>query len=162
MIVYSQGSVSPPALIWPSPWGGRCPSAHTGADEETDFGLDSLCAGGYFAAPAASSFLPGQKGTKEPPRGGRNRQERRCRPCLHAAHPLDPHYGGYPLGQAEYFRRAKFEWLSAISSGPLGPGFAKIAAAAVPRLRLTLPGQRSGSVFRRRGGCLHPPVSLPL
>ena len=63
-----------------------------------------------FAAPAASSFLHGQKGTKEPPRGGRNRQKRRCRPCLHAAHPLDPHYGGYPLGQAEYFRRAKSEW----------------------------------------------------
>ena len=25
--------------------------------------------------------------------------------------PPDPHYGGYPLGQAEYFRRAKMEWL---------------------------------------------------
>ena len=47
-----------------------------------------------FAAPAASSFLHGQKGTKEPPRGGRNRQERRCRPCLHAAHPLDPRFTG--------------------------------------------------------------------
>ena len=35
----------------------------------------------------------------------------------------DPYYGGYPLSQAKHFRRAKSEWLSAISSGPLGPGF---------------------------------------
>ena len=56
-----------------------------------------------FAAPAASSFLHGQKGTKEPPRGGRNRQERRCRPCLHAAHPLDPRLRGLPLGPGKVF-----------------------------------------------------------
>ena len=74
--------------------------------------------------------------------------------------PWTPVYGGYPLGQAEHFRRAKSEWLSAISSGPLGPGFAKIAAAAVPRLRLTLPSQRSRSVFRRRGGTPGPPVAV--
>ena len=76
--------------------------------------------------------------------------------------PWTPVYGGYPLGRAKHFRRAKSEWLSAISSGPLGPGFAKIAAAAVPRLRLAWPNQRFGAVFRRRGGCPHPPVSLPL
>ncbi len=54
-----------------------------------------------------------------------------------------PHYGGSPLGQTENFRRAKMEWLSAIPPGPLGPGFAKIAAAAVPQQRLTLPNQRA-------------------
>ena len=35
----------------------------------------------------------------------------------------DPYYGSYPLSQTKNFRRAKSEWLSAISSGPLGPGF---------------------------------------
>ena len=35
----------------------------------------------------------------------------------------DPYYGSYPLSQTKHFRRAKSEWLSAISSGPLGPGF---------------------------------------
>ena len=45
------------------------------------------------------------------------------------------------MGQAENFRRAKMEWLSAIPPGPLGPGFAKIAAVAVPQQRLALPNQ---------------------
>ena len=49
---------------------------------------------GYFAAPAASDFLDGQKVTKEPLGGGRNRQKRLRRPCLHAARPLGPRYGG--------------------------------------------------------------------
>ena len=57
--------------------------------------------------------------------------------------PWTPVYGGYPLGRAKHFRRAKSEWLSAISSGPLGPGFAKIAAAAIPQLRLAWLSQRS-------------------
>ena len=34
------------------------------------------------------------------------------------------------------FRRTKSEWLSAISPGPLGPEFAKIAGDAVQTLRL--------------------------
>ena len=55
----------------------------------------------------------------------------------------DPIYGGYPLSRAEYFRRAKSEWLSAIPPGPLGPGFAKMIAGAVPAMRLALPNQRS-------------------
>ena len=42
---------------------------------------------GSFAAPAASDFLDGQKVTKEPLGGGRNRQKRLRRPCLHAARP---------------------------------------------------------------------------
>ena len=60
------------------------------------------------------------------------------------------------------FRRAKFEWLFAIPSGPPGPGFAKIAAGAVPLPRLALPSKRSRCWIRRRGGCPHPPASLPL
>ena len=47
-----------------------------------------------FAAPAASDFLDGQKVTKDPLGGGRNRQKRLRRPCLHAARPLGPRYGG--------------------------------------------------------------------
>ena len=65
-----------------------------------------------FAAPAASSFLHGQKGTKEPPRGvgaiGRNGV---AAPASMPPTPWTPVYGGYPLGQAEHFRRAKSEWL---------------------------------------------------
>ena len=36
---------------------------------------------GSFAAPAASDFLDGQKVTKEPLGGGRNRQDRQSRPA---------------------------------------------------------------------------------
>ena len=91
--------------------------------------------------------------------GGRNRQERRCRPCLHAALPLEPPLRGTRTCEVEQnFRRAKMERLSAVPSGPLGPGFAKIAAAAAPQPRLALPNQRLRCGFRRRGGCPHPPA----
>ena len=39
--------------------------------------------------------------------------------------PPDPCYGGYPLKWAKHFRRAKSEWRSAISPGPLGPWVCK-------------------------------------
>ena len=51
-----------------------------------------------FAAPAASDFLDGQKVTKEPLGGGRNRQKRLRRPCLHVAYPWTPFCGGRQLG----------------------------------------------------------------
>ena len=41
---------------------------------------------------------------------------------------------------------------SALPSGPLGPGFAKIAAGAIQKLRLGFPNQRSRCWIRRRGG----------
>ena len=41
------------------------------------------------------------------------------------------------------FRRAKSEWLSAVQSGPLGPGCSKIAVCAVPVPRLALPSRCS-------------------
>ena len=56
----------------------------------------------------------------------------------------------YLLGFA-IFPARKNGVVSAISSGPLGPGFAKIAATAISQLRLSLPNQRSRSVFPRRG-----------
>ena len=115
--------------------------------------------GGSFAAPAASDFLDGQKVTKDPPGGGRNRQKRLRRSCLHVARPLEPPLRGTRTCEVEQnFRRAKSERLSAVPSGPLGPGFAKIAAAAAPQPRLALPNQRLRCDFRRRGGCPHPPA----
>ena len=118
--------------------------------------------GGSFAAPAASDFLGGQKVTKEPPGGGRNRQKRLRRSCLHAARPLDPPLRGTRTWEVEQnFRRAKSERLSAVPSGPLSPGLAKIVAAAAPQPRLTLPNQRPRRGFRRRGGVLtSPPVGI--
>ena len=63
----------------------------------------------------------------------------------------DPITGdAYLLGFA-IFPARKNGVVSAISSGPLGPGFAKIAATAISQLRLSLPNQRSRSVFPRRG-----------
>ena len=54
----------------------------------------------------------------------------------------DPVYEGYPFGWAIPFRRAKFEWLSAIPAGPLGPESVKTAAGAVPHLHLGRPSRR--------------------
>ena len=118
--------------------------------------------GGSFAAPAANDFLDGQKATKEPPGGGRNRQKRLRRSCLHAARPLEPPLRGTRTWEVEQnFRRAKSERPSAVPSGPLSPGLAKIVAAAAPQPRLTLPNQRPRRGFRRRGGVLtRPPVGI--
>ena len=76
----------------------------------------------------------------------------------------------------QYFRRAKSERLFTITSGPLGPGFSKIAAGAVPLRRLAWPSRcllvhclraglgpaptlkTGGFQICRRGGCPHPPV----
>ena len=53
---------------------------------------------------ASFCFLDGQKVTKEPTGGGRNRQKRLRRSCLHAARPLEP-----PLrGDAYLSREAEF------------------------------------------------------
>ena len=48
-----------------------------------------ICTRGDFAAPAASDFLDGQKVTKEPLGGGRNRRFGKAS-RLHAARPLEP------------------------------------------------------------------------
>ena len=53
------------------------------------------------------------------------------------------------------------EWHSAIQSGPLGPGYAKIVAAAAPQLRLALPNQRSRCGSRRRGDPCGRPIAFP-
>ena len=58
------------------------------------------------------------------------------------------------MDQAEYFRRAKSEWLVSIPAGPLGPGCAKIEAGAVSQPRLALPNQRYR--FRNTGYLIRP------
>ena len=76
--------------------------------------------------------------------------------------PWNPHYGGYPLRQAESFRCAKSGVLGCGPARPhWGPECTKIITAAFPPLRLGFPSQRARSVFRRRGGTpggLSPPL----
>ena len=75
------------------------------------------------------------------------------RSALIFALPPVPYYEGYPLGQAKNFRRVKPGVLGCGFFRPhWGPGFAKFASGALPVSRLSLPNQRSGSVFRCRGG----------
>ena len=76
---------------------------------------------GSFAAPAASDFLDDQKVTKEPLGGGRNRQKRLRRPCLHAARPLEPPLRGSPLeaGKSLPARKTRSAW-APFRPAPLG------------------------------------------
>ena len=106
-------------------------------DEGADFGLGLLCAERFRRPRAASDFLDGQKVTKEPLGGGSGWTLR-----VHIRRPLGPHLRGTrTCKSAENFRRAKSEWLSAVQSGPLGPGIPKIETNAVPVLRLALPSR---------------------
>ena len=85
------------------------------------------------------------------------------RSALIFALPPVPHYGGYPLSQAKYFRRAKSEWSLAIPSGPTGAlGLQKFRVYAIPRLRLALPSQRYRCRIRRRGDPCGRPQAFPL
>ena len=55
--------------------------------------------------------------------------------------PRTPLRGTRTREGVQNFRRAKSEWLFTITSGPLGPGCSKIAAGAIPRLRLAWPSR---------------------
>ena len=52
--------------------------------------------------------------------------------------PRTPLRGTRTCERKQNFQRAKSEWLFAIQSGPLGPGFPKIAFGAIQILRLAL------------------------
>ena len=92
--------------------------------------------------PCGAGFFSTWKRNQKTLGGGRNRQDRQSRSCLHAALPLEPPLRGTRTCEVEQnFRRAKSERLSAVPSGPLGPGFAKIVAAAAPQPRLALPSR---------------------
>ena len=134
------------------PPGGKVPPK--GADEGAGF-VTISCYAGRISPPAGGEFLcPWRQRNQNATGDGSDEHS-----VLIVAYPTPsgpsghlpltggvgpgPHYGGSPLGQTENFRRAKMEWLSAIPPGPLGPGFAKIAAAAVPQQCLALPNQCS-------------------
>ena len=68
---------------------------------------------------------------------------------LIVAFPRTPLRGTRTCQVLQCFRRAKFEWLSAVQSGPLGPGYTKILTTALSELRLALPSQRSWCVSWR-------------
>ena len=106
---------------------------------------------------AASYFAHGGKVTKTPPGTAQDGHF-----VSIFAFPRTPLRGTRTCQVLQYFRRAKFEWLSAIPAGPPGPGSAKFAAGAVQLPRLALPSKRSRCWIRHKGGCPHPPASLPL
>ena len=54
----------------------------------------------------------------------------------------DPYYGGYPLDQAESFRRAKSEWQSKFPPGHWALSLQKFRTSAAPHLRLALTSQQ--------------------
>ena len=105
-----------PLLSQPSPWGG---------------GLNWLCTGKFRRLRAASDFARGGKVTKTPPGTAPDEHF-----VLIVAFPRTPLRGTRTCWILQHFRRAKSEWRSEISTGPLGPGLAKIVAGAVSRLRL--------------------------
>ena len=112
-------------------------------------------AGVFRRLRAASSFASGGKGTKTPPGDGSGWTLR-----VHIRLSPDPITGDALLFDVAEFPARKNGVASALPSGPLGPGFAKIAAGAVQKLRLGFPNQRSRCWIRRRGG-YQPPASLP-
>ena len=72
--------------------------------------------------------------------------------CPYSPYPRSPITGDALLFDVAEFPARKNGVASALPSGPLGPGFAKIAADAVQKLRLGFPNQRSRCWIRRRGG----------
>ena len=104
-------------------------------------------AGVFRRLRAASSFASGGKGTKTPPGDGSGWTLR-----VHIRLSPDPITGDALLFDVAEFPARKNGVASALPSGPLGPGFAKIAAGAVQKLRLGFPNQRSRCWIRRRGG----------
>ena len=134
--------------------------------------MNFLCRRGFFARKcqggrlfacgefrrlrAASDFAPGGK----VPKRRRGRLQRGTVPVLLVALPRTP-IRGYPLKQAENFRRAKSEWVSKSIPAHWGPGFVKIKAGAVPPPRLGFPNQRYRAAFRRRGGPLTKGAQCP-
>ena len=74
----------------------------------------------------------------------------------------DPITGDAYLSGLAIFPARKKGVASAIPFGPLGPGFAKIAAGAVQLPRLSLPSQRYWCWIRRRGDPCGRPQAFPL
>lgn len=64
-----------------------------------------MCCSFVTQSRAAGYFLDGPESNQRAAKGWA--QDGRSAPIF--AHPLDPHYGGYPLNIAQPFRRAKSE-----------------------------------------------------
>ena len=79
-----------------------------------------LFAGEFRRLRAASDFARGGKVTKTPPGTAPDEHF-----VLIVAFPRTPIYGGYPLEQAESFRRAKSEWVSEFPPGHWALGLQK-------------------------------------
>ena len=80
-----------------------------------------LFAGEFRRLRAASDFARGGKVTKTPPGTAPDEHF-----VLIVAFPRTPIYGGYPLEQAESFRRAKSEWVSEFPPGHWALGLQKL------------------------------------
>ena len=80
-----------------------------------------LFAGEFRRLRAASDFAHGGKVTKTPPGTAPDEHF-----VLIVAFPRTPIYGGYPLEQAESFRRAKSEWVSEFPPGHWALGLQKL------------------------------------
>ena len=80
-----------------------------------------LFAGEFRRLRAASDFARGGKVTKTPPGTAPDEHF-----VLIVAFPRTPIYGGYPLEQAEAFRRAKSEWVSEFPPGHWALGLQKL------------------------------------
>ena len=81
----------------------------------------ALFAGEFRRLRAASDFARGGKVTKTPPGTAPDEHF-----VLIVAFPRTPIYGGYPLEQAESFRRAKSEWVSEFPPGHWALGLQKL------------------------------------
>ena len=117
-------------------------------DEGTGFGLRLLCAEGILPPGTAQDehfVLIVAHPTPSGPSGHL--------PLTGGVGP-GPHYGGYPLGQAEKFRRAKSEWPLRFLPGHWALALREIGAGAVSQPRLALPNQRYR--FRNTGYLIRP------
>ena len=106
--------------------------------------ISAVFRGGFRRLRAATYFAHGGKVGKTPPGTAPNEHF-----VLIVAFPRTPLWGTRTCQVLQCFRRAKFEWLSAVQSGPLGPGYTKILTTALSELRLALPSQRSWCVSWR-------------
>ena len=89
--------------------------------------------------PASLGFAGSNEGLDKTPPGTAPNEHF----VLIVAFPRTPLRGTRTCQVLQCFRRAKFEWLSAVQSGPLGPGYTKILTAVLSELRLALPSQHS-------------------
>ena len=105
----------------------------------------ALFAGEFRRLRAATYFAHGGKVGKTPPGTAPDEHF-----VLIVAFPRTPLRGTRTCQVLQCFRRAKFEWLSAVQSGPLGPGIPKIETNAVPVPRLALLSR--GSLVRIPAG----------